>query len=278
MNGLSYIEAVNDPGKPGKGGDDRYGFDEAGGTAWVLDGATDVSPLTPFKRAESGAAWIAEALSGQLIYGPKADESAPDYWTRVLGDVRAKAAKASSIPLDDLPLEASPIAAGVWLRASGSEIEFASLGDCVALVDDGNGRIQTIGSPDKPEDEAVWARELLSLSTDEIMGHLREERRKQNADDRWAFGLNPEAAQHLKIQTLTLKPGGDILLMSDGLYRLISPYKSHTPESLFALIREDGLLAAIRALRTQEKSSDDNAKLGRIKTRDDACGLWLRVE
>ena len=110
------------------------------------------------------------------------------------------------------------------------------------------------------------------------MEALRGHRRLQNTEGRWIFGLNPDAARHLETHTLTLKPGSDILLMSDGLYRLISPYKSHTPETLFALIREDGLLTAIRALRALENSSDDNAKFGRIKTRDDACGLWLRVE
>jgi serine/threonine protein phosphatase PrpC len=242
----------------------------------VLDGATDVTPLTPFKRAESGASWIAEALSSRLIHGPNEAESAQDYWAQVLGDVRVKAEKASAIPLDSLPLEASPIAAGVWLRTTGSEVELASLGDCVALMDDGSGRIQTIGSPDKPEDEAVWAKELLRLSEDERMEALRVHRRLQNTEGRWIFGLEPQAARHLEIHKLKLKPGSDILMMSDGLYRLISPYKSHTPETLFELIRAGGLLGAIRALRAQEVSSKDDAARGRIKTRDDACGLWLR--
>ncbi len=55
---LEAVSTVNDPGMPGKTGDDRVGFDAAAGTVWVLDGATDVTDLRPFPACESGAAWI----------------------------------------------------------------------------------------------------------------------------------------------------------------------------------------------------------------------------
>ena len=72
---LDIISTVNDPGVPGKTGDDRTGFDAAAGTAWVLDGATDVTDLRPFPACESGAAWIAEVLSDRLMQGPEAGEA-----------------------------------------------------------------------------------------------------------------------------------------------------------------------------------------------------------
>jgi hypothetical protein len=38
--GIEVLGTVNDPGTPGKSGDDRYGFEAAAGRAWVIDGAT----------------------------------------------------------------------------------------------------------------------------------------------------------------------------------------------------------------------------------------------
>lgn len=279
MSGLTYLEAVNDPGVPGRSGDDRYGFDESGGRAWVLDGATDVSPLQPFSHAESGAAWLADAISTRLVQGPQENEDAETYWTRVLEDVRTLAARASTIPLGNLPVEASPIASGIWVRSGAEQAELVMLGDCFALIDDGSGHIQTIGSKDKPEDEAAWARKLLTLEPEERNAALRDQRRQQNTEDHWIFGLDPEAARHLEKLTIKLGPGAEILLMTDGFYRLVSPYRLQTSESLFDLVRgKNGLLGAIRLLRSQEASDSDDARLGRIKTRDDACCLWLRVE
>ncbi len=45
---FSVIEQVNLPGGTGTG-DDRVGFDEARQTAWVIDGATDVSDARLFE-------------------------------------------------------------------------------------------------------------------------------------------------------------------------------------------------------------------------------------
>ena len=38
--GIEVLGTVNDPGTPGKSGDDRYGFEAAAGRACVIDGAT----------------------------------------------------------------------------------------------------------------------------------------------------------------------------------------------------------------------------------------------
>ena len=87
---LDIISTVNDPGVPGKTGDDRTGFDAAAGTAWVLDGATDVTDLRPFPACESGAAWIAEVLSDRLMQGPQSGETPEAYFAAVLADVRQR--------------------------------------------------------------------------------------------------------------------------------------------------------------------------------------------
>ncbi len=276
---LEAIESINDPGQPGSSGDDRFGFDLGAGTAWVLDGATDVTDLAPFPRAESGAAWFAEALSARLMTAPGRGQSAADYFRHALQDVRARSIRETDLPLDSLPREASPIAAGIWLRATSdaaNTLELCWLGDCMAIVAGDDAPARLIGTPEKAESETEVARELLQLSEADRMEALRAARRFENRKGRAIFGLIPDAAEFLERECIELDSPGDILLMSDGFFRLVSPYGAVTADELVAQVRKDGLLAALRELRSFEGPESDNAKLGRLKRRDDACALWLR--
>tara|TARA_R110000787_G_scaffold16825_4_gene52899 strand:+ start:2562 stop:2984 length:423 start_codon:yes stop_codon:yes gene_type:complete len=117
---LTILDTVNDPGTPGKTGDDRVGFDASAGTAWVLDGATDVTDLRPFNRAESGAAWIAQALSDRLIIAPHEGETVEAYFEHVLTDVRQRATKETRCRSTACPARRCPShpASGCALRAT----------------------------------------------------------------------------------------------------------------------------------------------------------------
>lgn len=271
---LNVIGTVNDPGTPGKTGDDRAGFDAAAGTAWVLDGATDVTDLRPFPHTESGASWIAAALSDRLMQAPGPDEAPKAYFTRVLADVRHRAEHDSKVPLEKLPGEALPIAAGIWMRLAEEGADFAHMGDCMALVRSGNS-VWTVGEDEKADDESATARRMQALSAEERLGWLRQSRRLSN-DLGTAFGLGPSGAANLVTEHVPLQPGDEICLMSDGLYRLIAPYGLHTPESLMQALAADGLPALVRALRDFEEQPDGD--IPRLKRRDDAAGIYLRIE
>ena len=234
---LTILDTVNDPGTSGKTGDDRVGFDASAGTAWVLDGATDVTDLRPFNRAESGAAWVAQALSDRLIIAPHDGETVEAYFEHVLSDVRQRAVKETRLPLDSLPGEALPIASGMWMRLEGDTATFAWLGDCMA--------------------------------------HLQAARRQSN-EQATGFGLDPRAAANLQTQVMTLQAGDRICLMSDGLYRLVSPYATHTPDTFMALVAEDGLGAAITTLRAFESTPDRG--MPRLKARDDSSGVYVEIK
>ncbi len=271
---VSVLETVNDPGTPGRTGDDRFGFDEAAGTAWALDGATDVTDLKPFPEAESGAAWIAAALSTRLMAPPSPGDTPETHFAKVLTDVRARAEKETRIPLDDLPGEARPIASGMWMHVVDGQAVFAWLGDCMALLRRGAG-VTVIGSPGKADDETVTARRLLAVSPEERLAHLQNDRRRSNGN-RTCFGLDPRAAANLKTLEMAVEAGDMICLMSDGLYRLISPYGTHTPERFMALVEGKGLCGAVDALRAFESAPARD--MNRIKARDDACGVLLRID
>lgn len=277
MSALRFevLGAVNDPGKPGRTGDDRYGFDEAGGRAWVLDGATDVSPLRPFPRHESGAAWIAETLSAWLLAHPPEGRSREAYWTAALEAMREAARKDSKVPPENLPMDTSPIASGFHVALGEDKAEFNWLGDCMAMVRSGSGEVRVLGALSVSEEETADALRLNAMNEEDKWEDLRRQREAQNTPGHWIFGLDTTAAAHVSAETVSVAPGTEILLMSDGFYRLIDPFRAFTPETLLEAAGEHDLLALVRRLRDIEIAARDQGL--RVKAHDDASCVHLRV-
>jgi hypothetical protein len=160
------------------------------------------------------------------------------------------------------------------MRLQGEEAVFVYMGDCMALVRSGAG-VSLIGQAEKAEDETAAARRVMALTPEERMGWLRQARRMSN-EIGTGFGLGPDVVSNLKTARIAMRPGDEVCLMSDGLYRLISPYATHTPDSLMADLSEKGLLALIRMLRDFENAPDGD--IPRIKRRDDASAVYLKIE
>lgn len=274
MSAFKVIETVNSPGKPGKTGDDRSGFDASAGTAWVLDGATDVTPLKPFPQAESGAAWVADALSARLMVAPSTRLDARAYWREVMADVRERAARESTIPLDRLPPEAWPIASGIWMRRASDTAEFGWMGDCLALELE-TGTI--IGNVESVAQETEDSRTMATQTKEEQWEAARQSRVQTNSSDRPIFGLYPDRAAGMTTRSLEVRRGTEFVMMSDGFYRLIDPYRIFADGAgLAAMIRASGLSGAVEALRAFE-SRTEAADISRIKASDDACALWIEL-
>jgi len=270
---IDVIDTANDPGTPGKTGDDRFGYDGAAGRAWVIDGATDATDLKPFPGAESGAAWLAEAASARLVAGPEAGEGATTYFNRVLTDVRVEAVRKSRVALDTLPGEALPVSSMMWMRREGAQCEFVWAGDCFAIAETGAGSAALIGTQEKADAETREAASMLAMSQAERWTILQAQRRGANTPARGLITLNPAAAAHLKTQRIPLAPGAAVLLMTDGFFRFIEPYGLETPESLLARVQRDGLAASICALRQHERMPHSV----RLKARDDAAAVLVRL-
>lgn len=270
---MEVLDSVNDPGTPGRTGDDRYGFDEAAGRAWVIDGATDATSLKPFPKAESGAAWLAEAVSARLMSGPGPGEAAATYFGRVLTDVRSEAERVSKVPLASLPGEAMPVASTMWLRRDGKVCEFVWAGDCFAIAGTGTGEARLVGTQEKADAETRDAARMLALSPEERWAILQAQRRGANDPSRGLVTLNPAAAHHLATTQIRLAPGAFVLLMTDGFFRFVEPYGLDTPTSLLARVLKDGLMAATRSLRQHEATPHSV----RLKASDDAAAILLRL-
>lgn len=282
---MKLIDYVASPGsKLGGGmktgaGDDRYVFDEAAGWACVIDGATDVGPVRIFSNGESDAARFAELFAAELLAASVgASESSQAYFTRLLPRLRAASEKEAKIPLKDAPKSSYPTAAATWVRARDGKVEGATLGDSIAIVRTPTGQVSVFGEAGKPAEEQTRAKRVMAMTPDERRKWLQDVRAIHNTENGyWVFGVQPEAAAHIAFQSADAPTGTQVLAMTDGFYRLVSPYGRYTDAQLIEAASAKGLGALLSELRAQEASPEDDAKIGRFKTSDDATALLLEI-
>jgi serine/threonine protein phosphatase PrpC len=288
--GLTFLDAVNVPSGPGTG-DDRYGFDEGQGTAWVVDGATDVgtrrlfpdigeAPDAPDFGWASDAAWYADRLSGQFLNPPQPDETPTAYLERVIADIDRLARRDAVVPIDEQPRYNLPSAGGIWMRRVDDRLEFAGLGDCVAIVRTG-GYTQFIGQLDLIRTEHALNRKQLAEPAGKAGGYAsaREARNRMNTEGaHWVFSLHPEAAAHAEVTQMQIRGEAHVLLMSDGFFRLVEPYALYDINTLMdRALEDDALPDLIAQLRASEQNPEDDIRLGRLKTSDDACAVLVEI-
>ena len=280
---MKLLDSISFPGsKLGGGmktgtGDDRYAFDEAAGWACVVDGATDVGPVRIFAEAESDAARYAEIFAETIVRHPADAREIPQAWfARLLPRLRATIEREVKIPLKDAPLASYPTAAATWVRHRKGRLEGATLGDSIAIVKSPDGAVTVFGEAGKAADEQGRAKTVMAMTREEQLKWLQDVRAIHNTrGGYWVFGVQPEAADHIVHQTCDAPAGTKALVMSDGFYRLVSPYGRYTDEGLIDAVVARGLGALMRELREMEASPEDDARIGRFKTSDDATALLV---
>ncbi len=282
---MKLLDSISLPGsKLGGGmktgtGDDRYAFDEAGGWACVIDGATDVGPVRIFSAAESDAARFAEIFASEIVKGPADPREIPQAWfARLLPRLRAAVEREAKMPLRDAPLASYPTAAATWVRHRKGRLEGATLGDSIAIVKAPDGAVAVFGEAGKPAEEQGRARTVMAMTPEDRLKWLQDVRAMHNTPKGyWVFGVQPEAAAHIVHQDCAAPAGTRALVMTDGFYRLVSPYGRYTDEDLIDAAVARGLGALMRELREMETSPADDARIGRFKTSDDATALLIEV-
>lgn len=280
---MRVVDSIASPGSALGGGmkagtgDDRYVFDEAAGWACVIDGATDVGPVRLFEDEESDAAWYAEMFARELLaWQIKPDEAPESYFRHFVERLRERSAEASRVALSDAPLSSLPTAAAVWARARDGRLESVYLGDAIGILRSPDGAVSLIGDAGKPDDERERAREVMKLSTEGRRKWLQDTRELHNIPTGyWVFGVQPEAADHIQHASVDCPEGAQALLMSDGFYRLVSPYARYSDGELIERAVEQGLGVLLSELRAMEASPEEDAVIGRFKTSDDATALLL---
>lgn len=278
---MKFLDYIASPGSALGGGmksgagDDRYVFDEAAGWACVIDGATDVGPVRVFGKGETDAARFAELFAAELLAAPvEAAENPQAYFARFLPRLRAAADRETKLPLKNAPLSSYPTAAATWVRIADGRIEGATLGDSVAILRAPDGAISVFGETGKPAEEQTRAKRVMAMTLEHRRKWLQDVRALHNTEEGyWVFGVQPEAAAHIVHQSAQAPSGTQVLMMTDGFYRLVSPYGRYNDVQLIDAASANGLGALMSELRALEANPADDARIGRFKTSDDATAL-----
>jgi hypothetical protein len=231
----------------------------------------------------SDAAWIAQFGARRLIAHLKEEE--PKKALRLaMGD-----AEKSFHALRRAEPEAQwqiPCASMVLAAEHEKGLEFLYLGDCGALVEQGEG-VKVIGETlDKRAEESARAAQVgkekklapaSALSRPEFLSHLRARRNRVNSGDYWLFSPDKRAAAHAQRRIVAVAKGAHLLLASDGFLALASDYGAYDAAGLLRAAKEKGLAAMGEELRDIENADADGNRFARFKKSDDATALLLQV-
>jgi hypothetical protein len=288
LNSFTLHSAITAPGS--KINEDAYGLwpsVRAPQAAWVLDGVTGINDraLLP---GPTDAAWfvaqVQDALPGLLAAMP--ERPVVDLIVRLVEALAARQKAAWLSPAGADGCEA-PAASFMLVRQLGDDIEIARLGDCLMLLESVDGNIQLLDDPALSAIEADLKARIIALRsqgiTDEaavrsqMMPFLRDVRRRRNI----AGGYGVLAADRACLDLLQIDrfPAVDlrnILLVSDGYYRLVDVYRAMSDADLVRRTAEAGAESLLAELRAIEAADRYGFRHPRLKMADDATALMLK--
>ncbi|HEY8565362.1 MAG TPA: protein phosphatase 2C domain-containing protein [Beijerinckiaceae bacterium] len=281
---LTILDSLSWAGAPERANEDAFGC--AGAWAWVIDGFI-VSDHLPCMSGASDATWFVRFVSGRFAAHAPSAADGPDLVRRGLSEARA--AFLTTAPSTRGADPASwPAAALTLIRARDGVVDCWSLGDTVAYVEQPDGTVAALGEAAAlREAESRLAGETLratGLAPDEVRSHpafraamRRNRERHVDGSGPTVLGMHPDVAQRLDHRTARLKPGGDLLLATDGFSALCELYSRMSPDDLVEAASGSGLEGLARELRRLETEVDPlGQRWPRFKRSDDATALLVR--
>lgn len=256
----------------------------------VMDGASSVAAQAYIDVDGSDAAWFVDAFARSLSRCIGEDRPQRDSVRAAIDLVSAEFRHRMAGV--DIPLHAYPIAALTWVRmrpsaaGRGVTLELYCLGDCTTLLRHADGGVDNLDPWVNPQ-EAILRDEIARLTRQglhdpaarraALLPMLRQRREYQNSCLAPAsLCLEPRGEFNAREYTIEVASGAALLVMTDGLYRLVEPYACESNESLMRQCIDDGLDAVMRALRHFEAAgSSANAV---VKNQDDASAVFCRLE
>lgn len=254
--------------------------------AWILDGATGLS-LQRLFPGPSDPAWLAAAadeLLGRLTIDI---DDGMTLLHRLVAELHQTCAAAALAPLDDTDIEL-PSASLTVAHFVGTEIELITLGDCKLLLRQRDGRVEafdqsTVAAFDAKVVEAMRRIQAggeveLRKITPKLAALIRDNRRWKNRPG--GYGVLMADPACLSFAEATRRPAADathLLLATDGFYRLVDTYRMLTAGELMQAALERGLSPLYATLRRIEDADPECLAHPRLKARDDATAMLVRV-
>ncbi|MQQ08918.1 hypothetical protein GFB49_10670 [Epibacterium sp. SM1979] len=267
------LQSISLNGKIDTPNDDRVG--SSAQRAWVVDGATDLGE-PGLLGSQGGAAWLSTAASLGFSTVTGADVNATCH---AMFDFVADRFEAER----QRPVVAAwelPKAAFAVVQLVQDQLEAAWAADCPVLLAHQDGVDWATAAPNTSVEVADAAALGIGTSGAPVLeGAVLEDRRQQRMRPNHT-ALSPDAdasARITQIKKRLVRPGDEVLVMSDGFSALVSDYAAYDAAGLMAALRVKGLAQLAEEIREIETADAACTRFPRFKTSDDATAIWLRV-
>ena len=253
--------------------------------AWVIDGATGVSDRPPLVTGTTDAAWLAGQLNAELratLDGTDVD------LVQALTKVEANV-QADFLAIDrelSRPAGEQPSAALALAALQGKTLHLIGIADCRIIYEAHTGEIGEFNPSDGGTAEALIIAERSWLVAEypgedpwpRLKGFIRNARELANQDGGY-FVVHPTRAWSNRVKRQIHEVGKirHLLLVSDGLYRVVDVFGMMTAASLMQRALAKELHHIYSELRGLELADVDCTNHPRIKTHDDASAILVAL-
>jgi Protein phosphatase 2C len=261
--------------------EDIYGFTDT--EAWLLDGATSISGrrMEIGGRLETDASWFVRRFSDGLRMR-SADVPFEQWLDQLLGDISAEAEHVWA----NWAATDTPSASFCHVRFDNHSAILSNLGDCRVLYQADGGSIETFGSCGVQTLDQELLNEFLSFRQqyqnathkevwELVVPRIRKNRtHMNNPNGYWILSPDAVGIKHLQRQEIPFQQALQIVMASDGLYRLVDTYFVLDEADFFRRALEvEGIPRLVSELRTIEAQDPKAKNFPRVKLQDDATGL-----
>lgn len=255
--------------------------------AWVLDGTTGHHPVRLFP-GPSDAAWFAGTADDLLRRLADRPAGGRALLQRLVSGLTEACRRSALAPLDDGEVD-EPAASLALVRLHDDRLEVTMLGDCKLLLLHRDGSVEALDRARVAPFEAKVVDALRAMQgagetdparmapklRDLILANRRLKNRPGGYD---VLADDPACVDFAEISHRAAAEVAHILLASDGLYRLVDTYGRYSAEGLLQAALADGLSSLYAALRRIEDADPQCLQYPRLKARDDATALLLKLE
>jgi serine/threonine protein phosphatase PrpC len=262
------------PGSLSEPNEDAWGFARYGETSvlWLIDGCTDLDrkwSKTHYPGGISSAYWHKEALSralGNHVY-TSIGQDPRQYLMKVVEQVRAEY---DALGLEELDDWAYPSSMLVWVALFPKEkiLKVIWTGDSVCIV---RSAERTLIFPPSAAG-AVLDFTGKEGCTKDLRWH-RQRRKEHIRTGGSSISIFPGRLAGVQIADLEVAPGTELVLASDGFYRIVNVLQDIEPDHVIQQIKERGLEALGRRLRNLENRTRSSLESSQSKVHDDATAV-----
>ena len=281
VNKFAVLDSISKPG--GESNEDLIGITDS--CVWLLDGATGLTNSNVLP-GNSDAGWFVQAISRNMVKNLQEEIPTKLVLENVINSViKEFETEATQENIEDIH---KPSASFTIARIIEDSVEIGNLGDCRLIYKKCKGQVNAFGTSRVTEldrsvvQKIVDLRNQKDINNDELWLELKDilyrNRALKNTDEGyWILDLTLRSIPHFQQASISVKGTEAILLVSDGLYRLVDTYHLYDDESLLKAAMKFGLHELYDRLRNVEKLDHACRMYPRLIPQVDASGLLVSL-